>query len=168
MSPLRNPDGTWPAEALPRKLVSTAEKCACGNVIDGKGTDHCTACHRKKYDEFNAAGLRRFESGATRNRDDGQPDYEGFLSPTALARYGVYMHAHRIQADGSLRASDDWQKGIPQREYLKSLLRHVMDVWLCFRGGQTRESLEDALCATIFNSQGLLHEVLKESGGGIL
>jgi hypothetical protein len=54
MSPLRNPDGTWPAEALPRKLVSTAERCACGNVIDGKGTDHCTACHRKKYDEFNA------------------------------------------------------------------------------------------------------------------
>jgi hypothetical protein len=140
----------------------TTAFCACGDVIDGKGSNHCTACHKRIYDEFNTASMRKFESGATRNRDDDSLDYEGFLSPTALHRYALYMSAHRIQADGTLRAPDNWKKGIPQESYLKSLLRHVMDVWLCFRGGQPRGSLEDALCATIFNSQGLLHEVLKE------
>ena len=32
---------------------TTAEKCACGAVIDGKGTQFCTDCHRKRYEEFN-------------------------------------------------------------------------------------------------------------------
>jgi hypothetical protein len=142
-----------------RKLVSTAEKCKCGAVIDGKGTTCCTDCHRKRYKEFN---MRQFESGAVRNSDHDSLDYEGFLSPTALHRYAVYMHSHRYQADGTLRASDNWTKGIPQKEYLKSLLRHVMDVWLLFRGAPAREDKETALCAIIFNAQGLLHEVLKE------
>ena len=37
------------------KFVSTAEKCPeCGGVKDGKC--HCTSCHKKKYEEFNAGG----------------------------------------------------------------------------------------------------------------
>jgi hypothetical protein len=84
------------------------------------------------------------------------------MSPIAIEAYGNYMHAHRYQSDGTLRASDNWTKGIPQREYLKSLLRHVMDVWLLFRGAPAREDKETALCAIIFNAQGLLHEILKD------
>ncbi len=56
---------------------------------------------------------REFISGATRNSEEGKLDYEGFLSPLALARYAQYMHRHRELEDGTLRASDNWQKGIP-------------------------------------------------------
>lgn len=107
--------------------------------------------------------MRQFESGATRNRDDDNIDYEGFLSPLAIQRYGEYMHSHRRQADGSIRDSDNWQKGIPADSYVKSLWRHAMDVWLIHRGraDKAREDEESALCAIIFNAQGKLHELLK-------
>lgn len=106
--------------------------------------------------------VRRFETGATRDSDDGKPDYEGFLSPLVLERYGTYMHKHRLQTDGSLRASDNWQKGIPKREYMKSGWRHFVDWWKEHRGIPSRDGLEEALCALIFNASGYLHEHLKE------
>jgi hypothetical protein len=80
------------------------------------------------------------------------------------------MLKHSIQADGTLRASDNWQKGIPLTAYCKSLWRHFMDVWTIHRYRLTREitsygeqdQLEEALCAVIFNASGYLHEVLKK------
>lgn len=106
--------------------------------------------------------MRVFETGATRDKEDGKFDYEGFLSPRVLQRYAEYMHEHRIQADGSLRDSDNWQKGIPMGAYMKSLWRHFMDVWLQWRNGSTFSKVwEDALCAMMFNVMGLLHETLK-------
>jgi hypothetical protein len=65
--------------------------------------------------------------------------------------------------DGSVRDSDNWQKGMPQDVYVKSLLRHVMDVWLFNRGLTPNEPIDEALCAVIFNSMGLLNERLKGS-----
>jgi hypothetical protein len=106
-------------------------------------------------------GMRAFSTGATRNADASRPDYEGFLSPLALEAFGVYMHFHRNLPDGSLRESDNWQKGIPQDAYLKSLWRHFFDVWKFFRGGKIKEGIVFALCACLFNIQGLLHEYLK-------
>jgi hypothetical protein len=111
--------------------------------------------------------LRVFASGATRDSDAEKLDYEGFLSPLVLKRYGEYMHSHRKQADGSLRASDNWQQGIPRQQYLKSMHRHFMDVWLHMRGyakAATEPDLQTALCALLFNVMGLLHEVLMERG----
>lgn len=107
------------------------------------------------------AEMRTFETGATRNVDTNKLDYEGFLSPLALERYAQYLHKHRFQADGKVRDSDNWQKGIPFTVYMKSLWRHFMDVWKLHRGYTANESLEDALCAIIFNAQGYLHETLK-------
>lgn len=104
---------------------------------------------------------RTFETGATRDLDAGKFDYEGFLSPRALERFAAYMHENRFQRDGSIRESDNWQKGIPKDAYLKSLLRHVIDVWLIHRGQPAKDDLEQALCAVIFNAQGYLHEHLK-------
>lgn len=106
--------------------------------------------------------MRDFKTGATRSLDDGKPDYEGYLSPSALRRFGEYMTVHQQQEDGRLRSSDNWQKGIPQREYLKSLLRHTVDLWFNFRdpGGMNLKHTEDLLCAILFNAQGLLHEIL--------
>ncbi len=110
--------------------------------------------------------MRQFETGATRNRDEDAYDYEGFLSPIVLQRFAAYMHRHREQADGTLRSSDNWQKGIPVDSYAKSLTRHHMDAWLNHRGYEdaAREDLEDALCAIIFNAQGWLHEIMVGRG----
>jgi hypothetical protein len=75
------------------------------------------------------------------------------------------MHKHRQQADGTLRDSDNWQKGIPLPVYMKSGFRHFFDWWKEHRGIPTAEGLEDAICALIFNAGGYLHERLKERQG---
>jgi hypothetical protein len=72
------------------------------------------------------------------------------------------MNKHRIQPDGNLRDSDNWQKGIPKEEYLKSAFRHFMDWWMENRGFESRDGEEEALCALLFNTMGYLHETLKE------
>jgi hypothetical protein len=108
--------------------------------------------------------VRTFETGATRDLDAAKYDYEGFLSPLVLERYAEYMHKHRRQADGQLRDADNWQKGIPKDAYIKSGWRHFLDWWREHRGYTSREGLEDALCALLFNVMGYLHEHLKERG----
>lgn len=104
--------------------------------------------------------VREFETGATRDTDDGKLDFEGFFSPLVLQRRAEYMHQHRIQADGELRESDNWQKGIPFEAYMKSAWRHFFAWWKRHRGLPANESLEDALCALMFNTEGYLHELL--------
>jgi hypothetical protein len=98
--------------------------------------------------------LRTFSTGATRDTGTDKLEPQGFLSPEVLHRFSQYMHKHRKQSDGSLRASDNWKKGMPQEEYVKSLLRHVMDLWAVL-GGEGKP-LYDAK-----ESQGWLHEELK-------
>lgn len=109
--------------------------------------------------------MRRFDTGATRNQDDEHPDYEGFLSPLVIKAYGEYMHKHRLQADGSLRAADNWQKGIPKDSYMSSGWRHFMDWWLEHRGLESRDGMDDALAGLFFNLQGYWHEYLKDKNG---
>ncbi|KKP81590.1 MAG: hypothetical protein UR84_C0021G0012 [candidate division WS6 bacterium GW2011_GWD1_35_594] len=106
--------------------------------------------------------MRVFDGGATRDDDDNKVDYEGFLSPLVLERFGEYMHRHRKQADGKLRDSDNWQRGggIPVVEYMKSKWRHFMDTWKAHRGIGSVD-IEESLCAELFNTQGYLHEILK-------
>lgn len=111
--------------------------------------------------------MRTFETGATRDDDMTKPDYEGYLSPLVIRRYGEYMTKHRMQADGNLRDSDNWQKGIPFTAYMKSLWRHLVDLWTLHRNPPQEEILndfikQDALCAIIFNASGYLHELLKK------
>ena len=106
--------------------------------------------------------VRTFDTGATRDSDEGKHDFEGFLSPTVLKRYAEYMSKHRVQSDGSLRDSDNWQKGMPRKQYMKSLWRHFMDMWSQHRGLEGQDELEESICALLFNGQGYLHELLKE------
>jgi len=105
--------------------------------------------------------MRTFASGATRNVDINKLDYEGFLSPLVLKRYAQYLHKHRKQADGNMRASDNWQKGIPLDTYMKSAFRHFMDLWAQHRGFAGEEDMEDSICAVLFNVMGYLHERIK-------
>lgn len=109
--------------------------------------------------------MRHFKTGATRDDDNTKIDLEGFLHPLVIQRFGEYMNKHRVQADGNLRDSDNWQKGIPQDAYMKSAWRHFMDWWMEHRGFKSREGVEDALCAIIFNAQGYLLEVLRNKNG---
>jgi len=118
--------------------------------------------------------IKKFDSGATR---DAAPkvDYEGHLSPLALEAYGEYMHEMRKMADGSLRDSDNWQKGIPLFSYQKSLIRHAFCAWRLWRGWSVQKeliggvmqkpTLKIALCGILFNAMGLLHEIVKEEQG---
>ena len=103
--------------------------------------------------------MRQFNTGATRDTDVEKYDYEGFYHPLVVERFGQYMHHHRKQADGNLRDSDNWQRGIPIPVYVKSMLRHVISVWKGWRMQQTIS--EEEACAILFNVQGMLLESIK-------
>ena len=109
--------------------------------------------------------MRKFDTGATRDDDEEKLDYEGFLSPFVLKQYAEYMHKHRKQADNEMRASDNWQKGIPFNAYMKSMFRHMMDLWTAHREMPDNtwnvERRKEALCAILFNTSGMLHELTK-------
>jgi hypothetical protein len=113
--------------------------------------------------------MQTFNSGATRNSDEHKYDFEAFLSPAVLERYGEYMHSKRIQPDGTLRDGDNWQKGIPPVKYMKSLVRHVFDLWRAWRGHTVIDKdsggevgIDELCCAVMFNVMGFLHERLRQ------
>jgi hypothetical protein len=111
----------------------------------------------------NCEEIREFPSGATKSPEGDKLDYEGFLSPIVLKRYAQYMHKHRVQSDGKLRPSNNWQKGIPRDVYMKSMWRHFMDVWMNHHGAILPiPDRTEALCALLFNVMGYLHEELKQ------
>lgn len=108
--------------------------------------------------------VRQFETGATRSPLDGKPQYEGYLNPLVIKRFGEYMLKHQIQANGQTRAADNWQKGIPAASLIDSAWRHFEDWWLHHRGYSelAAEPLEEALCAVIFNASARLKQVVEE------
>lgn len=112
--------------------------------------------------------IRTFSTGATRNLDVNKLDFEGFYSPLAMESFAKYMHSHRMQKDGTLRAADNWQRGIGFDVYMKSMWRHFFDVWKMHRGHKAYSpedghelTIEEALNAMTFNSNGYMHELLK-------
>lgn len=102
---------------------------------------------------------RVFMTGANRSDDSLKPDYEGYLSPLVIERFGRYMFEHQY---GGQRTSDNWQKGIPKEAYIKSGWRHFLTWWKQHRRQDSEVMLEEALCGLLFNVQGYLHELLKE------
>jgi hypothetical protein len=119
--------------------------------------------------------LRTFDSGATRDTAANKIDPEGFLDPFVIATFSEYMNRHRIQSDGGLRDSDNWQKGFTRAAIIKSLWRHFLDVWLMHRGNPPQSqdhfevwikrgkeaALREALCGILFNAQAYLRESLR-------
>jgi FMN phosphatase YigB (HAD superfamily) len=111
--------------------------------------------------------MRIFESGATRDTSDGKLNYVKALSPIVLKRYVEYLGQHRQQADGGLRDWDNWKQGIPIDTYLDSLGRHFWAVWMLNHGYSVNDNhgqvdIESSLCGVIFNSMGMLYELLKQ------
>ena len=125
------------------------------------GGASCASC------ESSSSSVRVFETGATRDLDERKHDFEGFLSPLVLREFAAYMHEHRLQRDGSLRASDNWQRGMPLDAYMKSAWRHFVDWWSVHRGLGVEDfdgelvDVRATLCALLFNVQGYLHELLR-------
>ncbi len=109
--------------------------------------------------------VRTFDTGATRDTDDGKLDFEGFFAPSVMIRFAEFMHENRIQSDGELRDSDNWQKGIPRDQYMKSMFRHFMEVWgnhrsLALGKNDYADGVQEtALCALMFNVMGYLFEM---------
>lgn len=109
--------------------------------------------------------MRTFESGGTRDTDEGKYCYEGFLSPLVLEKFAAYMHGHRIQADGNLRAPDNWQRHFGEKHFdvcMDSLLRHVIDMWKEHRGLKSREGMESAMMGVLFNIQAYADKFYKD------
>jgi hypothetical protein len=112
------------------------------------------------------APIRTFDTGATRDTDQGKLDYTRALSSIVLERYVQYLNKHRKQPDGSMRDFDNWKKGLPFRESFGSLGRHFVDVWKMIEGFPAKDNhgscnIDDTLCAIIFNASTMLLERLK-------
>lgn len=127
--------------------------------------------NRMVSQELDKSPMRTFASGATRNLSEHKIDFAGHLSPEVLEEFGAYMHSHRIQADGTTRASDNWKKGITKEAYGQSLFRHVMDFMRAHNGivvidKDTNKVVhrKDLLCAIMFNAMGYLFELLVDEG----
>jgi len=109
--------------------------------------------------------IREYETGATRDTRDGKLCYIGFLSAKVLRRFAEYMEKNRIQSDGALRSPDNWKKGIPVHDYLDSMSRHMMDLLFFIEAAGCDEAkgeyVEELLCAIMFNTMGMLFEVLR-------
>lgn len=113
--------------------------------------------------DMRTANVRRFGTGATRSPLSDKLCYSRFMDARVIKRYCEYLHLHRTQTDGKVREPDNWKQGIPAESYIDSMFRHFMDVWLFEQGyyNDTVEDQETALCALMFNVQGLLFEILK-------
>jgi hypothetical protein len=116
--------------------------------------------------------MQAFETGATRSDDSKKNDYEGFLSPLVLEAYADYMTEHRVQDDGQVRASDNWQRGMPFHKYIKSLFRHFLQLWQLHRGYTPKPesragkmvpvTVTSAVSGILFNTSGYFHEYLMD------
>jgi len=116
--------------------------------------------------------MRRFPAGAIRDTDKDKIDPEGFESPIVMRRFCEFMDKHRILSDGTIRGSDNWQKGMPIAQYIKSLDRHVLEAKLWARGygvsprsKSDPQDIEEVLCAIRFNVSGMLFEILSQRYG---
>ena len=121
----------------------------------------CSDGITRQFTTEESSNIREFDTGANRNSDEGKLDFDGFLSPLVLKRYAEYMHKNRHLANGDFRDSDNWQKGITKKSYMKSGWRHFFDWWSHHHGWGSREGIIEALCGLMFNVMGYLHELLK-------
>lgn len=107
--------------------------------------------------------IRRWESGATRDTNTDKLDYEGFINPLVLQAFAEYMHKNRFLKDGTIRDSDNWQKGFGEEHLsvcMKSAYRHFMDIWMEHRGLESREGIDNAICGLLFNIMAYYKKIL--------
>lgn len=111
----------------------------------------------------NKPDVREFATGATRSPNADKLEYSRFFDSRVMKRLAEYMNRHRTQSNGAIREPDNWKAGIPLASYTESLHRHYQDVWLWSQGYESEmtENIEESLMAILFNSHGLMFELLK-------
>lgn len=68
--------------------------------------------------------MRTFDTGATRDNNNGKLEYSNFIHPLADYSFAEYMKSKQI-IWGEYRRWDNWQKGIPEESLYESLIRHI-------------------------------------------
>lgn len=120
----------------------------------------------------NQKEMRQFSTGATRNLSTTKVNPAKCLSPLVIQRYSEYMRDMRRQSDGTLRADDNWKKGMTLESFMESGQRHNLHWWMIDSGvpyvseddGHSID-IEEACCALMFNVMGYLHETIKTRTG---
>lgn len=151
-------------EPLSQRIENGGEEYAKALIADTLAFEEARRDEAHGATVSDGGQMAQFATGATRNRKENELRYDGFLSPLALQMFARYMHKNRRTADGTIREPDNWQKGMPDASYLDSLLRHVMDIWLIYRGypDAAREGKFESLSGAFFNIQGLMHNWMTE------
>lgn len=116
--------------------------------------------------------FRVFDTGASRDTDKGKIDIDAVFPPELMESQAQYMLEHSTMPDGSTRSQSNWQKGMPiDTAYIKSLSRHFNDFRKVMRGHTVIDkktgnpwTLEKLANAIVFNSNGILFEVLCKIG----
>lgn len=102
---------------------------------------------------MNKPRIRNFKTGAVRDMDDDKENYVECFSFTAWRRFAKYMKTQEKKYP-----PDNWRKGIPVKEYEKSLMRHLQKYFANKYECAELELEIDHLGAAMFNLQGIMHE----------
>ncbi len=97
--------------------------------------------------------VRKFETGAIRDKDDSKEDYVETFSWTALRRHAQYMTGKKKKY-----GVGNFKKGIPIGSYEQSLVRHLQKYMENKYEQGVVETGEDHLAAMLFNICGIMHE----------
>lgn len=100
--------------------------------------------------------IRHFDTGAVRDVDNDKERYVERFSFTAWRRFAQYMKKQEVKYP-----PDNWRKGIPEKEYEQSLMRHLQKYFMNKYENGSLEPDIDHLAAAYFNLQGLMHEQTK-------
>ena len=75
------------------------------------------------------------------------------------------VRKHRKLPDGTMWEYDNWKGGIPIWRYIEGKARHFWDTWLNYEGQSElaeNPDIEESLCAELFNTMGMLFEILND------
>lgn len=100
-----------------------------------------------------AAPVRKFETGAIRDSEEGKEDYIETISWTAFRRYAQFMTGKKVRY-----GSGNFKKGIEISSYERSLVRHLVKYLSNKHEAADLEKNDDHLCAMLFNIFGIIHE----------
>lgn len=99
---------------------------------------------KKEFETKDSGEREEYATGARRDIQDGKPRYD-LIPPLALHRVAA-LYARGAKKYGE----SNWEKGIPAKRMVASMLRHAYQY-------QMGERDEDHLAAVVFNAMGIMH-----------